>query len=95
MLDMEDIPEVLERDFILEPKAFGPGRRNDDTVDFMILCWCTDVEYRPLLGKIAETQGWSPQQKLAVEEVVDRVEPYLEDWGDRGTMEAMAYSINY
>ena len=95
MIEPNELKDVIDRDFVFDDKAFQPGRRNDDVVDFLILCWCADIAHRELLKAIAEKQGWSLAQIAAVEDHVERVEPYLEEWGDHGTMEAMAYAINH
>jgi hypothetical protein len=90
-----DLKNILDSDFILNPKAFGPGCRNDDTVNCMIICWCLGLEPIDVIGDIKVRHNWSPEQDAAVMEVVERVEPYLEGWGPRGTMASMAYAINY
>lgn len=94
-INIEDIEDIVTRDFINNPKAFQPGHRNDDTVDFMILCHCGGIDPWSTMRNIAQANRWSVSQATAVADHMKRVEPYLEEWGDHGTMEAMAYAINY
>ena len=92
----DDLVEIIERDFIDNEKCFAPGRRNDDAVDLSIICWCLDRSIPDTVLEIEAKQGgWTEAQRRAVQEHLDRVFDYLPSWGDHGTMEAMAYSIDY
>lgn len=94
--DKPQLRTILDSDFVMNPNAFKPGCRNDDAVDLSIICWCLNLEpYTVLLAIEKEQGGWSAIDRCGIEEHMDRVEPYLEKWGTRGTMEAMAKAINY
>ena len=41
----EELHEILEKDFMEEPNAFGPGRTNDDMVDSMCICFALDEDW--------------------------------------------------
>ena len=90
-----DLEKILDEDFLNNQKAFMPGHRNDDTVNFLIICHCLDEDYRKLLSAMRVKRGWGQDELDAVLDHVDRIEPYLEDWGLKGTTEAMAYAIDY
>jgi len=47
----EELEEVLENDFLLNPKAFSPGGTNDAVVDSMIICFALDREWTELFAK--------------------------------------------
>ena len=46
-----DLEHILEKDFLLNPKAFSPGRTNDDMVDSMLICFILDREWTELFAK--------------------------------------------
>ena len=46
-----DLEHILEKDFLLNPKAFSPGRTNDDMVDSMLICFALDREWTELFAK--------------------------------------------
>lgn len=94
--DKPQLRTILDSDFVMNPDAFKPGRRNDDAVDLSIICWCLNLEpYTVLLAIEKEQGGWSINDWRGIEEHMNRVKPYLDGWGTRGTMEAMAKAINY
>jgi len=47
----EDIKNILENDFLLNPKAFMSGRTNDDVVDSMLMCAAIEEEWTELFAK--------------------------------------------
>ena len=50
----EDLEEILERDFLLNPAAFISGRTNDNVVDSMVICFALDREWLELFAKWVE-----------------------------------------
>ena len=46
-----ELEAILENDFLLNPKAFSPGRTNDDMVDSMLICYVLDREWTELFAK--------------------------------------------
>ena len=91
----EELEKILDEQFINNPKAFEPGRRNDDTVDCMIIAHCCGIDPVGVVAACEQQNAWSDEKHKAVMEHVQRVQPYLEGWGTFGTMEAMVYTINY
>ena len=93
----EELEKILEEDFLLDHDAFGPGRRNDNVVDSMIICHCLDRDWWEWFAKKAENEEdyWAQHDIRIITDKAHVVEPYLESWGTIGTMEAMDYSINY
>ena len=47
----EELEQILENDFLLNPKAFSPGRTNNDMVDSMLICFILDREWTELFAK--------------------------------------------
>jgi len=47
----EELEQILEKDFLLNPRAFSPGRTNNDVVDSMIICFILDREWTELFAK--------------------------------------------
>lgn len=90
-----DLRTILDSDFILNPDAFKPGRRNDDAVDMCCIAWCLNMNPYDVFDTIKIHHAWIYVQEKAAKEHVDRVMKYLPKWGKRGTMEAMDYAINY
>ena len=94
--DKSQLRTILDSDFVMNPIAFKSGRRNDDAVDLSIICWCLGINpYATLIAIEKEQGGWSIDDRHSINEHMNRVKPYLERWGTRGTMEAMAKAINY
>lgn len=96
--DAKYLNKVLEEDFLMNDGAFASGRRNDDCVDSMIICHCLDRDWHEWFAKVADDRQGTTFTKVDIMEVMahaERIEPYLEKWGRAGTMEAMAYAINY
>ena len=50
----KEIEDILENDFLLNPKAFSAGRTNDDVVDSMVMCFACDREWTELFAKWVE-----------------------------------------
>lgn len=91
----DDLSKILKKDFFEDPKAFHAGRRNDDAVDFSIICHCLGVDPREEFDKLCVEHDFKKvDYDLAVDHM-ERVEPYLDRWGEEGTMDAMVYCINY
>lgn len=100
--ERDDLLEILERDFIDDPKAFTAGRRNDDCVDAMCIC-------HALGDKYFYEDVWIPHAKKHGKdefEYTHYVQPHvirIDDWlGDkssagyvRGDFDIMDYAINY
>ena len=47
----EELKDILQHDFIENPKAFTSGRRNDDMVDSMCICFALDEEWTEMYAK--------------------------------------------
>lgn len=93
--ERKDLEHIIEKDFFENTKAFDDGRRNDDAVDFSIICHCLGVDPMDKFRELARHQEWTATRLLLTQEHMERVEPYLDKWGEEGTMEAMAYAIDY
>lgn len=91
----QELEEILQNDFFANPKVFTSGRRNDDAVDFSIICWCLGLDPFFEFGRLSVIRDWSSNQIDVNREHIERVYPYLYKWGAKGTMEAMVYSIDY
>lgn len=99
----EDLEKILKKDFYDDIHVFEEGRRNGDAVDFSIICWCLGLypedEYEYLFlkqeRKYARNPGLLSVDYIEGSAHMDRVRPYLDKWGKKGTMDAMVYCINY
>jgi hypothetical protein len=92
MADIKNIYDGMLKDM----NMFTSGRRNDDAVDFSIVCWCLDYDPMEKFDELAIEHGFFDDTQYDIaKEHMERVQPYLEDWGERGTMDAMKYCINY
>lgn len=96
--DKRVLTSFLYGDYYMDPNhAFGRGRCNDDAVDFCIICHCLGKDPEAEFSKLLEL--WGSEYHVAkdstfrelAEEHIARVVPYLERWGEAGTMEATAY----
>lgn len=47
----QEMKDILEHKFLLNPEAFSSGRTNDDVVDSMILCFALEEEWTELFAK--------------------------------------------
>jgi len=50
----EELENILMNDFLLNPKAFSPGRTNDDMVDSMLICFILEREWTELFAKFVD-----------------------------------------
>ena len=106
----EDLEKILKKDFMDSKDAFVHGRVNDDAVDFSIICHCLGLDPADEVKKLADSRGpnwkarWDfikkewvvcPHHLDCIMEHMQRVQPYLDKWGEPGTMDAMVYCINY
>lgn len=92
---LEDLGKILKKDFFENRYAFTRGRRNDDAVDFSIICHCIGVDPMEQFDDLcAEHKIEGVDYDLAMEHM-ERVQPYLDKWGEEGTMDAMVYCIDY
>ena len=91
----DDLHKYLQNHFFDNPNCFLVGERNDDAVDFCIMTWCLGLNPVDEFNKLVETHDWNKTQESLAREHIDRVVPYLNKWGTKNTMEAMAYAINY
>jgi hypothetical protein len=71
--------DELEQD----PNQFGPGRRNDDTVNALIACRVLGIDFYDWHGNVG------PE----LQEHIDRIEPYLNDWFKDGPETAVQYMV--
>lgn len=98
----DELEEILQKDFIEEERAFASGRRNDDMVDSMCICFALDKEWTEMYAKHADNfpehdQGYFDRY---VCEHYERVKNWLESKEasglyTRGEPSIMVYSINY
>lgn len=97
----EELREILEHDFLTNPNAFGPGRRNDDTVDSMCICFALDEEWTEMFAKWCDTHGFAETDRRVQVELVHyrRVKEWLdhkEQQGyKRGEHDIMTFAIDY
>ena len=91
----DELLKQLNENFWDNPNCFCKGERNDDAVDFCIMTWCLGLNPVDEFNKLVEKDYWNPVQIQLIREHIDRVVPYLNKWGTKNTMEAMAYAINY
>lgn len=106
----EDLEKILKEDFMEYDKAFVHGRLNDDAVDFSIVCHCLGLDPIAEVKKLVDSRGpewktvWDYLMKEdrvclnhldCIMEHMHRVQPYLDRWGEPGTMDAMVYCIGY
>lgn len=100
--ERDDLLEILERDFINDPKAFTVGRRNDDCVDAMCIChalgdkWFYEDVWTPHAKKHGKDEH---EYKAHVLPHVLRIDKWLGDKSSagyaRGDFDIMDYAINY
>lgn len=97
----EELKEILQKDFIENADAFTSGRRNNDMVDSMCICFALDEEWTEMYAKHCNNfeDHDGDYYDLYVGEHYERVNNWLEakeDIGyERGDMLIMNYSINY
>lgn len=91
----DELRKYLDEDFFNDPNCFWAGRRNNCAVDFCIMSWCLGLNPVDEFNKLVEEHPWDDKKVAACREHIDRVVPYLKKWGTKGTMEAMAFAINY
>jgi hypothetical protein len=75
--------EDLLRELSNDPESFTHGRRNDDCVNALIACKALGIDFYEWLG---ESDRW-------IDEHVERIEPYLEDWFQHGPEYAMDFMV--
>lgn len=100
--NVADLMNILDSDFIMNPKAFAAGRRNDDVVDAMCICFALNLHFYE--------DVWCKHQKQCGEDDtyyqrnvlphVERIDKWLCDKQKYqgytpGEMDIMVYSINY
>lgn len=93
MYTAEDLEKILIDEFVDNPKAFGPGHRNDDAVDLCCICRSLDIDPRKTFYDIMSKQDYV--NSGPAEEAFCRVMKYADNWGKPGTTEPMRYAINY
>ena len=93
--EKQELKDILDKDFMNERHAFYPGRRNDDAVDFSIICWCLGLDPMQKFDELCKQHGFSITDYSLARDHMERVALYLNTWGAKGTDEAMVYSINY
>lgn len=101
----EELKNILQLHFIEEPFAFTAGRRNDDMVDSMCICFALDEEWTEMyakhvdncytgFGSVVSVRDWK-----YIEPHYERVKKWLEqkeaNGYKRGEFDIMSYSINY
>lgn len=91
----EDLEKILQKDFHENRLAFTSGRRNDDAVDFSIICHCLGKDPMQEFRKLCIEHKLLESTRSLAEEHMERVQPYLSKWGEPGTMQAMVYCIDY
>lgn len=65
-----------------------PGRRNDDTVNLLIVCKVLGLDYEEVAEELVEYKDWSAfASKAAV------VEEYLDHWFSEGDEAGMGYML--
>lgn len=98
----DDLKKVLEEDFITDPDAFRPGKRNDDVVDSMCICFALDEEWTEMFAKWCDENDLDendPKVKCVLEHY-DRVKKWLDGKEasglyKRGETDIMIFAINY
>lgn len=79
--DNEDIKVSMERMFqecVEDPDFMSPGKRNDDGVNFSVVCYCLGYDITDAF-KTTNTYERCISPNVYFE-VFERVEPYLENW---------------
>lgn len=98
----DDLKKALEKDFLTNPCAFGPGKRNDDVVDSMCICFALDEEWTEMFAKWCDERGYDkdhPHVKRVLEHY-DRVKKWLDGKEasghyKRGETDIMIFAIDY
>ena len=98
----EELKDILQYDFIENPKAFTNGRRNDDMVDSMCICFALDEEWTEMYAKHCDNfpEHDGRYYDFYVREHYERVKNWLDAKEDmssynRGEDHIMVYAINY
>ena len=96
----EELKDILQHDFIENPKAFTSGRRNDDMVDSMCICFALDEEWTEMYAKRTDNCDVDDDYfDKYLSDHYERVKSWLEDKEqcgfNRGEYDIMAYAINY
>lgn len=103
----DELKEILQKDFIDNVDAFTAGRRNDDIVDSMCICFALDEEWIEMyaehvdnwyfddeMGRQSANYDWNH-----IKPHYERVKKWLnqkESNGyNRGETDIMTYAINY
>ena len=99
----EELKEILQKDFIDNQDAFITGRRNNDMVDSMCICFALDEEWTEMYAKRADNfllkdDGAEYFDKYLVDHY-ERVKKWLDQKEAngyvRGEVDIMNYAINY
>ena len=82
----ETCEDMLER-LQIDPTSFTSGRRNDDCVNALIACKALDINFYEWL------EEWFGESNRFIDEHVERIEPYLEDWFQHGPEYAVDFMV--
>ena len=97
----EELRKILQDDFIENSEAFTEGRRNDDMVDSMCICFALDEEWTEMFAKHADNFGIKNEHYFNkyLSDHYERVKNWLETKEAsgyvRGEVDIMSYAINY
>jgi len=78
-----------------DPRFGNAGQRNDDGVNICIALWCQGYKHyqiKQIVNALADPLC-RPDNNKRMLEVVDRVLPYLESWGECGLEDAMSKCV--
>ena len=78
----ETAQEILDN-LAVDEDAFGPGRRNNDTVNALICCRILGLDF----------YDWHANVCPELQEHVERIEPYLDGWFSHGNDQALTYLV--
>ena len=87
---------VRQREYFLtDPGVFRPGTRNNDGVNYLIICWCLGYDPEDAIKTLIDSHQdeWGIPQIALVEEHLDRIREYLGKWGAKDTLEAYAFCV--
>ena len=96
----EALEKILQEDFIENFSAFRPGRRNDDMVDSMCICFALDKEWTEMYAKHVDNCNINENYfDNYLKEHYKRVKKWLNSKEiigyKRGEFEIMNFAINY
>lgn len=77
---LKDWMEVKFLDCMSGMDFMQPGHRNNDGVNFSIVCYCLGRTPMTMLEQSDAFKSASPDDKDRMREVIERVDPYLESW---------------